>query len=231
MNQMLRVLESLNKDITDELHILYDSVSQIQGASDIIDNVKLRLATGITEIKSIIENRKIMSQEDLGIEGNNVLVRVNKTVTVSVLGKTVNPRTTISKGAACVVWNKNNKLNVVIKNPLTNKTKNSSEQLALLALLNQVQVLKIKRLIVVTNTSYLNTLCENIELYHSQNYKQGETDTDIPNKHILEQIHTLLKETKVQLNFNTDNFTEEDKLKRQELIKTGKDLIETILKT
>ena len=231
MNQMLRVLESLNKDITDELHILYDSVSQIQGASDIIDNVKLRLATGITEIKSIIENRKIMSQEDLGIEGNNVLVRVNKTVTVSVLGKTVNPRTTISKGAACVVWNKNNKLNVVIKNPLTNKTKNSSEQLALLALLNQVQVLKIKRLIVVTNTNYLNTLCENIELYHSQNYKQGETDTDIPNKHILEQIYTLLKETKVQLNFNTDNFTEEDKLKRQELIKTGKDLIETILKT
>ena len=231
MNQMLRVLESLNKDITDELHILYDSVSQIQGASDIIDNVKLRLATGITEIKSIIENRKIMSQEELGIEGNNVLVRVNKTVTVSVLGKTVNPRTTISKGAACVVWNKNNKLNVVIKNPLTNKTKNSSEQLALLALLNQVQVLKIKRLIVVTNTSYLNTLCENIELYHSQNYKQGETDTDIPNKHILEQIYTLLKETKVQLNFNTDNFTEEDKLKRQELIKTGKDLIETILKT
>ena len=228
---MLRVLESLNKDITDELHILYDSVSQIQGASDIIDNVKLRLATGITEIKSIIENRKIMSQEDLGIEGNNVLVRVNKTVTVSVLGKTVNPRTTISKGAACVVWNKNNKLNVVIKNPLTNKTKNSSEQLALLALLNQVQVLKIKRLIVVTNTNYLNTLCENIELYHSQNYKQGETDTDIPNKHILEQIYTLLKETKVQLNFNTDNFTEEDKLKRQELIKTGKDLIETILKT
>ena len=228
---MLRVLESLNKDITDELHILYDSVSQIQGASDIIDNVKLRLATGITEIKSIIENRKIMSQEELGIEGNNVLVRVNKTVTVSVLGKTVNPRTTISKGAACVVWNKNNKLNVVIKNPLTNKTKNSSEQLALLALLNQVQVLKIKRLIVVTNTSYLNTLCENIELYHSQNYKQGETDTDIPNKHILEQIYTLLKETKVQLNFNTDNFTEEDKLKRQELIKTGKDLIETILKT
>ena len=231
MNQMLRVLESLNKDITDELHILYDSVSQIQGASDIIDNVKLRLATGITEIKSIIENRKIMSQEELGIEGNNVLVRVNKTVTVSVLGKTVNPRTTISKGAACVVWNKNNKLNVVIKNPLTNKTKNSSEQLALLALLNQVQVLKIKRLIVVTNTNYLNTLCENIELYHSQNYKQGETDTDIPNKHILEQIYTLLKETKVQLNFNTDNFTEEDKLKRQELIKTGKDLIETILKT
>lgn len=231
MNQMLRVLESLNKDITDELHILYDSVSQIQGASDIIDNVKLRLATGITEIKSIIENRKIMSQEELGIEGNNVLVRVNKTVTVSVLGKTVNPRTTIAKGAACVVWNKNNKLNVVIKNPLTNKTKNSSEQLALLALLNQVQVLKIKRLIVVTNTSYLNTLCENIELYHSQNYKQGETDTDIPNKHILEQIYTLLKETKVQLNFNTDNFTEEDKLKRQELIKTGKDLIETILKT
>ena len=228
---MLRVLESLNKDITDELHILYDSVSQIQGASDIIDNVKLRLATGITEIKSIIENRKIMSQEELGIEGNNVLVRVNKTVTVSVLGKTVNPRTTISKGAACVVWNKNNKLNVVIKNPLTNKTKNSSEQLALLALLNQVQVLKIKRLIVVTNTNYLNTLCENIELYHSQNYKQGETDTDIPNKHILEQIYTLLKETKVQLNFNTDNFTEEDKLKRQELIKTGKDLIETILKT
>ena len=228
---MLRVLESLNKDITDELHILYDSVSQIQGASDIIDNVKLRLATGITEIKSIIENRKIMSQEELGIEGNNVLVRVNKTVTVSVLGKTVNPRTTIAKGAACVVWNKNNKLNVVIKNPLTNKTKNSSEQLALLALLNQVQVLKIKRLIVVTNTSYLNTLCENIELYHSQNYKQGETDTDIPNKHILEQIYTLLKETKVQLNFNTDNFTEEDKLKRQELIKTGKDLIETILKT
>lgn len=230
MNQMLRVLESLNKDITDELHTLYDSVSQIQGASEIIDNVKLRLATGITEIKSIIENRKIMSQEELGIEGNNALVRVNKTVTVSVLGKTVNPRTTIAKGAACVVWNKNNKLNVVIKNPLSNKTKNSSEQLALLALLNQAQVLKIKRLIVVTDTRYLNTLCENIELYNAQNYKQGETDTDIPNKHILEQIHLLLKETKVQLNFNTDNFTEEDKLKRQELIKTGKELIETILK-
>ena len=172
-----------------------------------------------------------MSQEELGIEGNNALVRVNKTVTVSVLGKTVNPRTTLAKGAACVVWNKNNKLNAVIKNPLTNKTKNSSEQLALLALLNQVQVLKIKRLIVVTDTRYLDTLCENIELYHSQNYKQGDSDIDIPNKHISEQIHLLLKETKVQLKFNTDNFTEEDKLKSQELIKTGKDLIKTILKT
>ena len=170
-----------------------------------------------------------MSQEDLGIEEENALVRVNKTVIVSALGKTVNPRTIMAKGAACVVWNKNNKLNVVIKNPLSNKTKNSSEQLALLALLNQVQVLKIKRLIVATDTRYLSTLCENIELYHAQNYKQGDTNADIPNKHIFEQIHFLLKETKVQLIFNHDNSTEEDKLKTQELIKTGKDLLKTAL--
>ena len=229
MNQMFKILESLDRDITDELHILYDSVSHIHGVSETIDNIKLRLSTGITEIKSIIENRKVMSQEELGLEEKNALVRVNKIVTVSALGKTVNPRTTIAKGAACVVWNKNNKLNVVIKNPLSNKTKNSSEQLALLALLNQVQVLKIKRLIVATDTGYLSTLCENIELYHAQNYKHGDTNTDIPNKHILEQIHSLFKETKVQLIFNPNNFTEEDKLKTRELIKTGKELIKTAL--
>ena len=97
---MFKILESLDRDITDELHILYDSVSHIHGVSETIDNIKLRLSTGITEIKSIIENRKVMSQEDLGIEEKNALVRVNKTVIVSALGKTVNPRTTIAKGAA-----------------------------------------------------------------------------------------------------------------------------------
>ena len=103
--------------------------------------------------------------------------------------------------------------------------------MALLALLNQVQVLKIKKLIVVSDTKYISTLCENIELYHAQNYKQGDTNTDIPNKHILEQIYSLIKETKVQLIFNTDTLSEEDKSKTQELIKIGKDLMKTKLNT
>ena len=63
MNQLHKVLESLDKDITDDLHLLYDSVSQIPGASDVIDNIKMRLSSGITEIKAVIENRKAMSQE------------------------------------------------------------------------------------------------------------------------------------------------------------------------
>ena len=62
MNQLHKVLESLDKDITDDLHLLYDSVSQIPGASDVIDNIKMRLSSGITEIKAVIENRKAMSQ-------------------------------------------------------------------------------------------------------------------------------------------------------------------------
>ena len=231
MNQLHKVLESLDKDITDDLHMLYDSVCQIPGASDVIDNIKMRLSSGITEIKAVIENRRAMSQEELSIEGNNALVRVNRTVVVSVLGQTVNPRTTVAKGASSVVWNKNNKLNVVIKNPLSNKTKNSSEQMALLALLNQVQVLNIKRLIVVSDTKYISTLYENIELYHAQNYKQGDTNNDIPNKHILEQIYSLIKETKVQLIFDTNNLSEEDKYKIQNLIKIGKELIKMKLNT
>ena len=170
-----------------------------------------------------------MDQEEISIEESNALLRVNKTVAVSVLGQTINPRTTVAKGASCVIWNKNSKLNVILKNPLSNITKHSSEQLAMLALLNQIQVLKIKRVVVVTDTRYLANLCENIELYHAQNFKQGDSESDMPNKHILEQIFALMKETKVQLIFNTDNYSEEERAKLQNLAKIAKDIVKTKL--
>ena len=99
----------------------------------------------------------------------------------------------------------------------------------MLALLNQIQVLKIKRVVVVTDTRYLANLCENIELYHAQNFKQGDSESDMPNKHILEQIFALMKETKVQLIFNTDNFSEEERAKLQNLAKIAKDIVKTKL--
>ena len=229
MNQLLRALESLDKDITDDLHSLYELVYHTQGASEAIDNIKIRLSSGITEIKAVIGNRRAMDQEEISIEESNALLRVNKTVAVSVLGQTINPRTTVAKGASCVIWNKNSKLNVILKNPLSNITKHSSEQLAMLALLNQIQVLKIKRVVVVTDTRYLANLCENIELYHAQNFKQGDSENDMPNKHILEQIFALMKETKVQLIFNTDNYSEEERAKLQNLAKIAKDIVKTKL--
>ena len=116
MEQFLSALSSMEHDISSELDNI-ENVGLNTQVNDTIDTIRMRLSTGVTEVKAIVQNQKAMAMNEITLEKKNVFARFEKLVLVCLLGKVNNPRSTLASGHASVFWNEGHKLNIKIKNP------------------------------------------------------------------------------------------------------------------
>ena len=116
------------------------------------------------------------------------------------MGNEVNPRSTVARGHSCVVWNQKHSLNISFKNPLSVISKNSSEILAFLALVNQANEINIKNIAVVVNTPYIKNLYESIHLYHSQNYTL-DSGSSMVNDFVLRDLYNAICTNNIKISF------------------------------
>ena len=223
MEQFLSALSLMEKDITSELDNIAENDGLNTHVNDSIDSIRMRLSTGVTEVKAIVQNQKARSLNEITLDKENAFVRFEKAVLICLLGKVNNPRSTLASGYASVFWNEGHKLNIKIKNPLSVKTKESSDQLALLSFLNQAKELKITHASVVIENRSIQNLWENIDIYSVRNYKQGDSENDMPNKNVLQKIFQLKDATKIKLKFHSQPFHETNSEKLMSFMKSAKD--------
>ena len=228
MEHLLGSLRSLNSDITHELNSLSELVTNIPEATNIVDTIRMRLESGISEIKICVSNKRAMEQSEINIEPNS-FVRTGGVVSVAVKGKEINPRSIQAKAAAVVIWGKNHVLNTEIKNPLTHKTKNSSEMMGFLAIINQALVLNIHRLRVIAFTDSIKNLCQNIEMYAAMNFTKQD-GSQMENKFLLERILDALEKAKINIVFDSDTLSSEERKSIDDLKQETKNCLCNVFK-
>ena len=72
--------------------------------------------------------------------------------------------------------------------------------LSFLALLNQANEIKLKKLLVITEDDYIQKLHEKIPLLHAQGYK-SENGESIVNDFVLKDIHAALDKNNIQVSY------------------------------
>ena len=133
----------------------------------------------------------------------------------------------MSKGASVVIWNEEHDLNVGFKNPLSIKSAQSSENLALLSFLNQAKEVGLKQAVIFSSSGHISKLYENIHLYHTQNYMQGSTE--MPNKFILQNIYEIIQSYQIKLQFAFPPYTDIFLPTHEKLAKIAKDKIKELM--
>jgi hypothetical protein len=196
MEQIVQIMADLEFSVSNDLNSICDTTTN-HSVDELSDNIKLNLSSALTEIRMHIENRKRL--RELALVPENSFCKVLGTVAIAISGKVTNPRSVNAKGAASVSWNTNHCLNISIDNCLTTKSKANSEQLALLALLNQCVEIGLKKVKVFSSNSMLSTLAENLPIYALQGYKVQNVEME--NKFLLEKLYNLILSSETSLSF------------------------------
>ena len=147
------MLESMEKEITQELHLISSLSLENNEITHAVDNILLSVSSGISQVKIMIDNKRRFSDQNILVD--NQFIKIDKLIAVHIMGKETNPRSTVARGQSSVVWNQKHSLNISFKNPLSVISKNSSEILAFLALVNQANEINIKNIALVINTPYI----------------------------------------------------------------------------
>ena len=197
MEQILKIMADLERSIVNDLDAICE-LSVNQNTNELSDNIKLNLSSALVEIRTHIQNRKRL--RELAIVPENAFCKAGGKISVALCGKVTNPRSVHSKGAAAITWNIAHSLNIAVENCLSVKSKCNSEQIGLLALLNQCTEIGLNRVQVFTTDSQLHNLVENLPVYDIQDYTiQG---VEIQNKFVLEKIYNIIKTTNISLSFS-----------------------------
>ena len=223
MESVTRVLENLEKEVIQELHIISGLSTENNEITKAVDNILLSVSSGITQVKVMVGNKRRFC--DQNILTDNQFIKIDKQIAVYILGKESNPRSTVAVGHASVVWNQKHSLNTCFKNPLTVISRNSSENLAFLALVNQANEINIKSIALVVNTPYIKNLYENIHLYHAQNYTL-ESGISMLNDFVLRDIYNAICKNNIKISFYMASDIDNELCNM--LKNTAKEMIKTI---
>ena len=198
MDTVTRVLENIEKEVTQELHIISGQCVENSEVMQAVDNILLSVSSGITQVKVMIDNKRRFS--DQNILTDNSFIKIGNLIAVYIKGKDINPRSTVATGYASVVWNQKHSLNTSFKNPLSVISKNSSEMLSFLAVVNQANEINIKAIALVVNTPFTKNMYESIHLYHSQNYTL-DTGISMANDFVLKDIYNAICKNNIKISF------------------------------
>ena len=198
MESVTRVLDNMEKEVIQELHMISSLSSENNEITLAVDNILLSVSSGISQVKVMIDNKRRFSDQNIFVD--NQFIKIDKLIAVYIIGKEVNPRSTIARGHSCVVWNQKHSLNISFKNPLSVISKNSSEILAFLALVNQANEINIKNIAVIANTPHIKNLYENIHLYHAQNYIL-DSGTSMVNDFVLKDLYNAICANNIKISF------------------------------
>ena len=97
-----------------------------------------------------------------------------------------------------VIWSKHHRLNLVRENILSVKSKNNSTILALIAACNQASVLRIKKLMVMTNNVKIKTIVDSLELLFLQNFTDDDRQP-LPDAELLKMLHRIILESGIAI--------------------------------
>ena len=198
MENILQSIDKIEQEVQNELNIISGKVSNDEVIIQAVDNIAVSVSAGLAEIRVLLQNKRRC--KNIEIVGANTFIRLQNTVSVFLRGVEINPRTRIAKGFCCIIWNKEHSLNVCFKNPLTNIAKNTSTMLSYLALLNQANEIKLKKLQVIIEDEYIQKLHERMPLLHAQDYK-SESGESIDNDFVLRDIKAALDKNNIQVSF------------------------------
>ena len=198
MENIIQSIDKIESEVQNELNIISGKISNDEVITQAVDNIAVSVAAGLAEIRVLLQNKKRC--KNIEISEGNTFIRLQNNVSVFLRGVEINPRTRISKGFCCIIWNREHSLNVCFHNPLTNISKNTSIMLSFLALLNQANEIKLKKLLVITEDDYIQKLHEKIPLLHAQGYK-SENGESIVNDFVLKDIHAALDKNNIQVSY------------------------------
>ena len=189
-------MNDMEKSVFQDLNSLTEqSLSQAE-REEVVDTIKINISAAHSEIKILIENKVRLRQLAL-LKSNSFLKDSSHRVMVFINSIVKCPRTINAQGVALVTWNKDHSLNTAVRNPLSVVTKQSCEEIGLLACLTQISEIGIKFFLLCCSSNHLASLYEQLELIHLQNYTHN--GVDLPNKHVLSEIYRMKTLTKVNI--------------------------------
>lgn len=186
METITHSIEKIEKEVQNELSVISEKTRNDEVISQAIDNISVSVSAGLSEIRVLLQNKRRC--RDIEIREENTFIRLQNTVSVYLKGMEINPKTMSSSGFCCIIWNKGHSLNVCFNNPLTIISKNTSTMISYLALLNQANEIKLKKLLIITEDDYLQNFHEKIPLHYAQDYK-SESGESTANDFVLKDIH------------------------------------------
>ena len=196
MEGILKIMNDLEKSVSQDLSSLLDQSIPQAERDEVCDSIKINISAAHSEIKIMIENKVRLRQLAL-LKSNSFLKDNRQRYMVYINAIVKRPRTITAQGVALVTWNKGHCLNTVVKNPLSVITKQSCEEIGLLACLTQISELGIKSVLLCCTSPSIASLYEQLELLQLQNFSHN--GVDLPNKHVLSQIYRLKTSTKVDI--------------------------------
>lgn len=223
MESIIQSIDKIESEVQNELNIISGKISNDEVITQSVDNIAVSVAAGLAEIRVLLQNKKRCKNIEI-LEGNT-FIRLQNKVSVFLRGVEINPRTRTSKGFCCIIWNREHSLNVCFHNPLTNISKNTSIMLSFLALLNQANEIKLKKLLVIIEDDYIQKLHEKIPLFHAQDYK-SEGGESMANDFVLRDIQAALEKNNIQVTFCKAATIENEMYKMFK--KVSKDLIKNM---
>ena len=193
MEAINRLLQQL-QDITNTELDLLNAQQSDEERIETIDTLKLNTAAKISEIKLLIGNC-----ERLGLvrfDNKNLVKFYRSEPIVVIMDYVKHPNTIRAHAAYSLTWNINHKLNTVQPNILSTKNAETSQMLAILAVITQLEVLHFGAAKVLTNNRQIKTkmdnLAENVRMINAE-----QTNTIM---HVMQlKIFEKMNQTKIKL--------------------------------
>ena len=195
METFLASIASLEKSILDEVNFLAQETHN-QQIEQSLDRIRLNLSSHLCEIRTIIVDKVRLRQVTLDAE--NQFHTVDGCIVVTMYGVVNNPSTSRASGAYAIVWNRQHKMNICFKNVLTIKSASSSYTLGLLALVTQMEVLDIKKVVLVTTSAFVKTIIQQLPIWAARHFLM-EDNTVMHNHRTLSKINDTISLNSLKL--------------------------------
>ena len=193
MEGFKNIIKNFEQRMSEKIALIESSLS----SSEDIDDLKIELSAGISEILLIAEDKSRYGK--LHFRNENAIFYYNNTPTIFVnacIDGMNSGMNTISSYS--VIWGEKNQLNIKKLNRLTVKTLTNSYLLALLTVLTQCQNLDISRINIMTTGDTIGYLIDNLPLWKSNNFIKDD-GTERSDKGLMMKVLDLL-EHKIKLN-------------------------------
>ena len=185
MEGVMSLIANTERSLTEDIDLLTSSLDDPH-SNECLDRMRINLSAGLTELRLLIYDKHRVGRIAINME--NAMRTVNNHFIVFVHGSVINANTVRASGAFSLVWNVKHQLNVDKPNILTMKTPDSSHLLGLLALSNQMEILNIKKVYLLTTGHFVKKIIEQLPVWHAREFR---TDENIPmhNQNVLEQLY------------------------------------------
>ena len=159
MEAIANMFHQLQETINSEL----DSITSIvtEEEKDTINNIKLNTAAKISEIKLLISSCERIGS--VRFDSQNKIKFYRNEPMVVLTDYVRHPNTVRARATYALTWNINHKLNVVQANVLSTKNPETTQMMAILALITQLEVLQFGAIKVLSNSRILKHRIDNLE--------------------------------------------------------------------